>query len=519
MQRTNSAPAVAFAAAFLVALFSYEGPTTGYWDTYIAAPAMRMSGRALDFHLHDGSPAYDSKLTGRLPDDLIDRRPGGIGIASEDQRLGAGIVASPAFRAFGVFGFRALHALLWAAAAALTTLAALSLGLAPVPATLAGLMLACNPYSLAVNRLNANVFALPALAGMLWLIVERQRAPGGRGVWVLAGLLLGVLGGIRNECILLVPALAAGLLLTENGWKNRVIALGLVGGSALATLAPTLAWQRLAFGEWIIHASQYAGFEGYRPTFPHGLGPWRFDFNGLLNWPFHDRLVRTPHFPFPTLVLLPLVVVRSFGVLGVALGLVGFGVLARRRPAVAAVCALWLAPMWAMLSVQENWEELKMTYLVLLWPAAMLPLAQGVQWLAEREVRPVRRLGLLVAVTAGVWVGAALLGRTEAPLDARWYVRFPHAATNAAGFAELPPEKRWAWEFFHSAESPSEVARERGRLVPPRLLPGLYQPLEFAPVSGLGRMAREVGTDDVRTLAIWKYIYTPPEGVTAGVPR
>ncbi len=35
--------------AFLLGLIRYEGPTEGYWDTYIAAPAIFMTGQGIDF--------------------------------------------------------------------------------------------------------------------------------------------------------------------------------------------------------------------------------------------------------------------------------------------------------------------------------------------------------------------------------------------------------------------------------------------------------------------------------------
>jgi len=516
MRSMHRLPALAFATCFAVGFLTWEGPTTGYWDTYIAAPAMHLVGDSLDFRLNDGRPAYDVRLTGELPDDLVDHRPEGFGIISEDQRLGAALVAAPFFDGFGLIGFRLVHALLLGLSAAITVLALGAAGLSGGVALVGSLVAHLNPYSLTVNRLNANIFALPALATLLWIAL-RQRAGGPDRddvkPLVLGGLLLGVLGGIRNECILVLPALAWPVLAGRpaRDWPKPLAAVVL---PALVTLAPTLAWQRIAFGEFVVHASQYASFEGWRPTFPHGLGPWRFDFNGMLNWPFHDALVRTPHFPYPTMVLLPLVAVRSLGVLGAALFLVGSVSGFRRDRASTIAAALWIGLMWAMLSVQENWEELKMTYLVLLAPPLALVLAEGLGFLSRGAVS-FRRRSLSYLAAALLVAGAVmLLGRVRVPPDPRWPVRFPHAATNAAGFEVLPPEKRWAWEFFHSAETAVELDRERARLLPPPLLPSSWRsPL----VEGNGRtIASELGQRSIRTLAIWKYIYTPPAGIVPG---
>jgi hypothetical protein len=193
--------------------------------------------------------------------------------------------------------------------------------------------------------------------------------------------------------------------------------------------------------------------------------------------------------------------------------LAGFVGLARRRPALAAVVALWIGALLAMLSVQENWEELKMTYLVLLFPAGALPFAEGLRQLAspvDDRKRRLARVGAFLGCAAVVWLGARALGTVEAPVDERWWQRFPHAARNRAGFAELPHALRWSWEFFHSGESEAELRRERARLVPPRLLPSSYRerPLDLA--GEVRRMRVELETPEMRTLAIWKYIYAPP---------
>jgi hypothetical protein len=62
-----------------------------------------------------------------------------------------------------------------------------------------------------------------------------------------------------------------------------------------------------------MHSSQFNAFEGFRPTFPHSLGPWTFEFNGLLNVPFHHSWTRTPHFPFPIYLVALLLPVVTWG--------------------------------------------------------------------------------------------------------------------------------------------------------------------------------------------------------------
>jgi 4-amino-4-deoxy-L-arabinose transferase-like glycosyltransferase len=184
----------------------------------------------------------------------------------------------------------------------------------------------------------------------------------------------------------------------------------------------------------------------------------------------------------------------------------------RRSRVAALVTAGFVVPMWAMLSVQENWEELKMTYLVLLAPPVATWLGAGAAFLADGARSPVRRLGALAGAVVAVAVVAFVLGSVEVPADPRWPIRFPHAATNAAGFEVLPADKRWAWEFFHSAESEEELARERERLVPPALWPRTFRAPLLGSAAGPSTFAAELRQESITTLAIWKYIYTPPGG-------
>lgn len=502
----------AFLSTFVVHLFVYEGPVTGYWDTYIAAPALHLAGKAAGFYLDDGQPAYPhTHLIGKLPDDLVDRQPGGFGVITEDQRLGAAVIASPFYQVLGLFGFRAMEAAAWAIAAGLVSATAIAIGAPNWAALAAGLLLALNPYALSVNRLNANVVSLPALTAILWLVFAFEPTPDSVWGWgALIGLLLGALGGIRNECVLVVPAVAVAMWARLSNGSDRRRAFAATIAAAVVAIAPSLAWQQWAFGRMLIHASQFGGFEGFRPTFPHALGPFRFEFNGMLNWPFYDHLIRTPHFPYPTYVLLPLVIVRSFGLIAVALTLIGWLALGRRRPAVAVSVALWIAALWGMLSVQENWEELKMTYLVLVFPAAALPFAEALGWLSRSARSPSFRVVALGATVAGVWLAASALATVEVPVDPRWWQRFPHAAVNSAGFAELPHELRWSWEYFHSSESEAELARERARLVPPHFLPRSYRARPVDLGDETRKMGDELRTSELKTMAVWKYIYTPP---------
>lgn len=514
MSRFSGVLLAATALAFLLALVRYEGPTEGYWDTYIAAPAIFMTGQGIDFQLKDGTPAWSVELAGVLPDDLADADS--YGIITKDQRIGAPMVAAPFFLAFGLFGLHLLYALsnaLLVPAGVLAARSSLPRAEATSPqaarwAALAGACaLAFNPYVISVDRLNANLLVLPLCLVLLHLMT-RHDAP-----WAAVGLLFGVIAGIRNEAICFVPAISLWILCAGGDARvrapERVRRLCVVGGLCVVGMLPIFFWKAWAFGHPLMHPSQYPHFQGFRPEFPHALFGWEFSFNGLFNWPLHDTLVRTPHFAFPTWLLFPLVTLRTWGLVGGAVLFVGLGSLWRRgRRWLAATTVLWMLPVYALFGPQENWEEVKMTFMLLAWPPLALLSAAGLDalWRERRDRGTWLRLG---AWTLAMFAVVRLCATVEAPADERWYVRFPNAAlaTNPDAQAGLTEDERNDWRYFQSYETPEEIARERSKLTAARPWPAPYLPVSWSVPDALAKIRAEAGEHDLTVLEIWGYIY------------
>ena len=95
----------------------------------------------------------------------------------------------------------------------------------------------------------------------------------------------------------------------------------------------------------------------------------------------------------------------------------------------------------------------------------------------------------------------------DAPADPRWYQRFPHAARNESGLAELPESLRKDWQFFYTQETPAEIDRERAEMTAIDPLPAMYRPVHWPDADVLERVADEPFRRDLRTLAVWSYIY------------
>ncbi|NOZ01124.1 MAG: DUF2029 domain-containing protein, partial [Deltaproteobacteria bacterium] len=457
MDLTRRQQWIVFGLAFGILVFSawrFDGPSRGYWDTYITVPAMFMTGQPVDLRRIDGTPRFKYALKGRVPDDTYDPTPGSFGIASKDQRIGAAILFGGPFALFNKAAFRWIYAVSWSLMFLFAFLSyrRLTDGFA-VPLA-AALILVLNPFSLFLDRLNGNQLGLFVMVFLWFLMTEKKPR------WWLIGLLYGVLGGIRNEAIILGPMFLAFQWRDARALKPFLVRLGSFTAFAFITILPVLLWNRFAYGQMIIHPSQVAHLEGFRPTFTHSFFGTTFQFNGLLNYPFHDHVVRTPHFAFPTFLMWPLVTIKSLGVVLTALAAIGTVVLFARRRFEASVLLFWYCIVALLFFFQENWEELKQTFMALHMFPLVAFVAAGLAWLGER-MKDWKRWALVVVVAAAFAVAVLAARGVQAPADERWYVRFPHAATSDSGLAELPEELRKDWQFFYTHETEAEIRRER----------------------------------------------------------
>lgn len=499
MKRVENIVLWGFSIALMVfSALRFDGPSRGYWDTYITVPAMFMNGQRVELHRIDGTPRYQYELKGRIPDDTYDPTPGSFGIASADQRIGTAIMLAAPFSLLNMAAFRWIYAVTWATLFLFAFVAIKRLiGGFAIPLTVS-LILVLNPFSLYLERLNGNLFGLWSLA-LLWLLMTEESPR-----WWLVGLLYGLIGGIRNEAIVLAPVIIGVMLWKLKGIRNAIgpfLAFSFAAGIAIL---PVLLWNDFAYGKAIIHPSQVERLEGFRPTFEHSFLGLAFTFNGLLNYPFHDQLVRTPHFAFPTFVLWPLITIKSLGVLLSAAALIG-GWLSLKTAEGRALFA-WYMLVYLLFAFQENWEELKQTFMAL----HLLPLfafvAMGLRYMAA-GIRDIRRWSILGAASIVVVIVVMSARLLDVQADERWYERFPHAAANQSGLGELPEELRKDWHFFYTRETPEEVERERANLTRLSIFPQMYRPIYFPDDSVFSKIMNEPSTRELRTLAIWSYIY------------
>lgn len=482
---------------FSLFFFIFRQPSDGYWDVYILAPAAIMTGKPVDFTDRNAVSLYKNDIKGALPDDLVNTD---FGIATRDQRFHTPVILAPFLKIFGLAGLRILYASLHAIIFLSGFLIVERLFGAFYLALFSGFLLAANPYMLSIGGLNPNSFALAILGAMTCLLLDGENR---RGLFA-AGLLYGAAGGLREECVLLFPAIAFLLLSGKKRGKGWMLASFTAGG-AIAIL-PALYFKDFAFGNPLLHPSQYGGFQGFRPVFIHSFLGREFEFNGLLNFPFHSGTVRTPHFAFPVFLLFPLVFIRCFGTILAAMKFFGIFALWKRERRLFAFFFLWLAPIFLLFAFQENWEEVKMTFMLLIFIPAVAFISAGIHSLFDRGFLSLRWKAVSAAAVAVVLtILVKLSGLHDFPADQRWYERFPHARENMKSPECLGGEDRNKWTFFHTAECPGEFLREKEKLTAALPFPMPYLPVRF---TGLNEISGEFWKSDIKMLDTWRLIYT-----------
>jgi len=472
---------------FFTYLLSFQGPVKGYWDTYIAVPAALITNQPVTFTSKEGEKLYSYSLPGKLPENLVDHKT--YGISSKDQRLGSAILFAPWFLLFKLFGFRLLFALLASVIGLFVFLAARLLTKNFAISVFCACCATLNSYILSINTLNPNLLGMAIVSLLLYLLLREN--PGG----LIIGLIYGVLGGIRNEAILFLPAIIYKLFVSSDK-KNREILLFIIGTAI--TITPILYWNYFAFGNPLMHPTQFRGLDGFRPEFEHRFLFWKFNFNGLLNYPFHTKVIRTPYFSFPVFLLLPLTILGSFGLILSSMIFTGALQARKKAPRAFIFLILWLAPMYLLLSVAENWSNLKTTFILMWFNPIILFISLGIAglFLEKHKTKTILKIALLSTI---IFASVKIISRYEFDADQRWYARFPRVVKGAE-FSYIGDDLRTKFE------DPAELAAQRKVLTRGNLLPELKK-IEINIPNTLKTIKKEISTKEISTVDFWKYIY------------
>lgn len=331
----------------------------------------------------------------------------------------------------------------------------------------AGALAAAGPWTLLVPLIDENLLTMPLSALTLALALDLRAAPHREGTAdgtrtsaaigaVGLGLLFGLLLTMRVPFVAMLPA-ACWLAYRARGPRG-VLGLLLV---VIAVTLPVHLHHVRALGSALRFEST-----AQVPPLAYELFGVEVRWRGLLGWPLHDTVVRTPHAPFPTAWRWLLWHADLFGTAVCALGLLGL--LSRR--------GRWLVAAWVPvvvgLAVQEGWDHSnKMGVMLIVVPWFTTLAAAGAR----------SRRGLLIGAVGLALLAPPLLSPLSdvhvAP-DERYGQVYPEnpAVESAAWLAwrraveaEVRPWPDWSRAAAWAPVLDAARWRSRGQLRPPEV--------------------------------------------------
>ncbi len=433
-----------------VYLYQFDDPTGyDYYPGVIDLPTAALSGVPVECAPKVLAESDEGRLN---PWEQLHKEFESLNI---DQRLGQPILAMPFFIAFGSLGFRLSYAFWHVALFLVAFFLVRRLTTARLAAYAAGLALAFNPFLLTIRSLNPNLETMVLTGFTLLLLADAHKS---RVAAVTGGALAAMVFGVAHAflAMLALPAFAALLLFSgEGGIRPRLKRLVpfVVGflpvlliwiwlyGSLMESLpfpvtvcigdTPIVDSLHSGFSRKMMHAVTGAtpipktlcgqDFMGWHS---HRLGPLSVTIWGMLNWPLYDSVVRSPGVPFPQFIFIPMLWLRSFGLLFGAFFVLRFfkAAFRPRRDPLSFSFALLLFIWFGFLAIQENLPGgSKLTYCQLtLLPLAVLAGAELGDLLTKARWQQFLACGIATGILWGLvaWSGAA-----NFPLDPRWHGR------------------------------------------------------------------------------------------------
>jgi len=413
----------------------------------------------------DGLSIYHDSVLGSLSSERND-----FIAHNQFQRLGPTVLVAPSMALFGIPGLRIIYALQGLLLPGLGLVLGLRLLRSRWGPWAVAVLLPLSPYAMQVHLLDENFMS--SIFGTLMLVFLVRPRP----AWALAGGALSLFLGIRHVGVVMVPFVAAYVLMIA---PRRA--------RAMASLFGTLALLGLPY--IILHGFLYSFsgqvFEGgaSRPPAAHTFFGLQFELSVLLNFPFVEAPVRSPYNAYPPALAYPLEFILRYGVLTSALVVPGIAWL-RTVPGERRLLLLgWVLPLWAILAVQSNWvEPNKMGIPASALAPVVLLLVGGAERLANRSA-PLRGRLILGAVgLATVLVLFLALRTIQTSPDHRVYETLPTYLTEFFGEETI----------LHLEETPDFIEFERARFRV-RLLPDVIpQPLLHGHA---GRLFRALGRE------------------------
>ena len=464
---------------FTIYLMNYLGPAGTPSDARLVVPAMLLANRSVEIIDGDGA-SVEIRPVEQAPDSVMAFGPGVS--AAGDQCIGGAVLLAVPLRLLGPSGAHLVYALIPAILSLLIYGMTVRIFGRRWLAFCSQLLAGINPFMLSYQSLHPAFMGAMLVAAVMYLLLDPARHT------LLLGMFYGALVAVENGALVFGPVILVMLLSArEQPLLTRIADGGFVVLGFLLAVAPALYWKEVAFGSILVHPRET--LPGSAALFHHTFLGWEFDHAALFNFPVGDHVVRTPHFPFPTFLGLPMALARGFGLLLSATFFLGVSPLHKEDRRLTRFLLSWVILSYLWWGFQEDWDERRMAGAMLLLPAAVLLMAAGILRFA-RFATLRSNVVLLGVVTVGLLAMIKGTVYMEFPQDPRWDVRHPNAVLNASGLDGLPAARRLDPVFHTTLETRKELLEQKDRFTEGNLLPVAYLPTRWAPGESLVRLLR-----------------------------
>ncbi len=239
------------------------------------------------------------------------------------------------------------------------------------------------------NSINTNYLAFLVVSVIIYFLTKSYISPKDM---ILAGMLYGFLGSIRPISLIFVP----GLIIYF--YYSNIKRITLFAASSVIVIIPVLIINYILYN----NIFQFPGFL-YCSLFKHQFFGMTFYIRSLFNFPFYDHIIRTPGFPYPIFIYLPLILLKNFGLLIFAAIFFGLNELKGKKTKYFFLVTSLV--FLAFLLINENWRPPKTTLLLLILPFLLILCMNGLKYLVKHlkdKKIVIAYLMLIVLVVLGV---------------------------------------------------------------------------------------------------------------------
>lgn len=248
---------------------------------------------------------------------------------------------------------------------------------------------------------NPNYLGSTLMLIMIWFLIKENKRS-----FLLAGITYGFIGSVRPVMLIISPIILVYLLLSK---KKKTRIKQFIAGSIIGVL-PTLILNSILYQ----NPFQFPGFMFF-PEIEHSFLGVSFFLNTALNYPFFTHLVRTPWYPYPMYIYLPLIIIKNIGLALLAVFPIGLMKLSNKnRTLLAGIPAVFTL----FLMINENWMFEKTTLLNLIFPLIMLVCGIGILKFIK-TINKAKTIAIFFGTLITLFITINLLVTVDVPEDPR----------------------------------------------------------------------------------------------------